>query len=79
MLPDPCPSPVPQLLLNSRQAALALSVSERTLWSLTQPRGPVPVVRIGLPGSKKPAVRYSVSDLERFIAEQKEHQLRVVT
>ena len=36
-----------KLLLSAREAAKALSVCERTLWSMTQPRGPIPPVRIG--------------------------------
>ena len=35
------------LLASSRQAAHLLSVSERTLWGITSPRGSVPCVRIG--------------------------------
>ena len=36
-----------KLLLSARDAAHALSISERTLWSMTAPRGPVPAVRLG--------------------------------
>jgi hypothetical protein len=36
-----------KLLLSAREAAKALSVCERTLWSMTMPRGPIPLVRIG--------------------------------
>lgn len=39
-------SPIPRLLLNGREAAKALNVSPRTLWSLTQSKE-VPSVRIG--------------------------------
>jgi len=53
------------LLINSRDAAKALSISEKTLWSLTAPRGPVPAIRIG-----ERSVRYSVVALEQWIAEQ---------
>jgi len=60
----PKPSPV-RLLLQTREAAEALSISERTLWSLTAPRGSIPVVKIGR------AVRYHVRDLEAFIADRK--------
>ncbi len=52
-------------LLTARDAARLLCVSERTLWKLAQPRGPIPVVRIGR------AVRYSVADLAAFIDRQK--------
>jgi excisionase family DNA binding protein len=54
----------PQLLLTARAAAAALSVSERTLWTMTHPRGPIPAVRIGR------AVRYPVDALRAWIAEQ---------
>ena len=37
---------VPRLLLDAHQAARALSISERTLWSLTD-KGEIPSVRIG--------------------------------
>ena len=57
----------PRLLLTSRDAARALSISERTLWGLTQPRGPIPVVRVG-----SRLVRYAVADLEAWIAEQRQ-------
>ena len=36
-----------KLLMSMIEAAKALSVSPRTLWSRTEPRGPIPVVRIG--------------------------------
>jgi predicted DNA-binding transcriptional regulator AlpA len=56
----------PRLLLTARDAARALAVSERTLWGLTQPRGPIPCVRVGAR-----SVRYSVADLEHWIAQQR--------
>jgi hypothetical protein len=52
------------LLLTARDAAQRLAVCEKTLWNLSQPRGPIPVVRIGR------AVRYAVADLELFIRDQ---------
>ena len=36
-----------KLLLAAREAAEALSVCEKTLWSMTEPRGDLPCVRIG--------------------------------
>jgi excisionase family DNA binding protein len=48
------------LLLRPREAAKALSISERTLWSLAQ-RGELRAVRIGR------AVAYSVDELRDFI------------
>ena len=52
------------LLLKQRQTAAVLGICEKTLWSITAPRGPIPCVRIGS------AVRYSVASLEKWIAEQ---------
>jgi hypothetical protein len=49
------------MLLNARQAAKSLSISTRTLHSLTAPRGPIPAVKIGT------RVCYAVPDLERAI------------
>ena len=57
---------IPRLLLTAREAAVALRVSERTLWSLTAPRGTIPAVRINR------SVRYAVDDLRRWIDAQKE-------
>lgn len=53
-----------RLLLTSREAAELLSISERTLWAMSQPRGPIPVVRIGR------AVRYRWTDLEQWAEKQ---------
>lgn len=55
-----------KLLIDAREAARMLAISERTLWSWSAPRGSVPVVR--LPGSR--SVRYSVAALERWIKQQ---------
>ena len=49
------------LLLTPRETARAMSMSERTLYSLTEPRGDIPVIRAG--GN---IVRYSVSDLREW-------------
>lgn len=54
----------PHLLLTARAAAAALAVSPRTLWAMTAPRGPIPVVRIGR------AVRYELDALQVWIAAQ---------
>jgi excisionase family DNA binding protein len=48
-----------KLLVTCREAALLLSISERTLWSLTR-RGEIPSRRIGR------AVRYAVADLRAY-------------
>jgi excisionase family DNA binding protein len=55
---------IPQLLLTARAAAAVLSVSERTLWAMTHPRGPIPVVKIGR------SVRYPAEALRAWIAAQ---------
>lgn len=52
------------LLATPRQAAKALAVCEKTLWSLTK-RGELPAVRIGR------AVRYDMTDLQAFINRSK--------
>jgi excisionase family DNA binding protein len=54
------------LLLSAREAAKSLRVSERTLWALTQPRGPIPFVRVGRRG-----IRYDPRDLVAWIDGQK--------
>lgn len=48
-----------KLLVTSREAAAMLSISERTLWSLTQD-GIIPCRRVGR------AVRYCISTLKAF-------------
>jgi excisionase family DNA binding protein len=52
------------LLLRPRDAAAALAVCEKTLWTLTD-RGEIPVVKIGR------AVRYDPRDLSAWIDRQK--------
>jgi hypothetical protein len=51
------------LLLTAPAAANLLSISPRTLWARTFPRGPIPVVKI--PGTR--AVRYSLVALKEFV------------
>lgn len=55
----------PRLLLPAREAAAALSICEKTLWSHTQPRGTIPCVKIGA------RVLYDPRDLQRWIDAQK--------
>jgi excisionase family DNA binding protein len=50
-------------LLNAREAAKTLGISERKLWDLAH-RGKIPCVRIDR------AIRYSLRDLEAWIEEQ---------
>ena len=52
------------LLLKTREAAKALSLSERMVWQLTN-SGELPSVRIGR------ALRIAVEDLEAFIARRR--------
>ncbi len=56
-------APLAQLLVDTREAARLLSISERTLWTLTN-QGSIKATKIGR------AVRYSVAALEAFIAKQ---------
>ena len=49
------------LLLSVKDAARRLATTDRTLFNLTHPRGPIPSVRFGR------NVRYRLSDLEAFI------------
>jgi len=51
-----------KILLKAPEAAEALSISNRTLWDMTAPRGPIPVVRIGT------SVRYAIEDLAAAVA-----------
>jgi excisionase family DNA binding protein len=63
LIPGPSPAGA-RLLLTPREAAGALSVCEKTLWSLTK-RGELPAVRIGR------SVRYDLADLRAFIEGRK--------
>ncbi|QDS94891.1 Helix-turn-helix domain protein [Roseimaritima multifibrata] len=49
------------LLLSVADAAKMLATSERSLFRLTAPRGPIPPIRIGR------SVRYSVDDLQAYV------------
>jgi hypothetical protein len=53
-----------KLLLSAREAAAALSICEKTLWTYTVPRGPIPLTRIGS------RTLYAVADLQAFIHSQ---------
>ena len=53
-----------RLLLTPLEAARALGISERNLWTLTQ-EGVIDSVRVG-----KRSIRYSVATLEKWIARQ---------
>ena len=54
-----------KLLLSTDEAAKALGVCTKTLWSRTFPRGPIPSVKIGS------RVLYSPGDLRNWIYSQK--------
>ena len=56
---------MPPLALSPRDAARALSLSEKGLWNLTQPRGPIPAAKIGR------LVRYDIRDLIAFLDRMK--------
>jgi hypothetical protein len=58
----PAHSPLSPLLLTAREAAEVLRISEKKLWSLSSPRGPIPVVRLDR------SVRYAVAELQAVIA-----------
>jgi len=53
------------LAVRPREAAKLLSISERTLWTLTQ-RGEVPAKRIGT--GRRRTVLYSVAELRAWLA-----------
>lgn len=55
---------IPQLLINARDAAKALAISERKLWELTNGKA-IPCVRIGR------RVLYDPCDLQSWIGRQK--------
>jgi excisionase family DNA binding protein len=52
-----------RLLLSTREAAQALSVCEKTLWTLTK-NGEIPVIRMGR------SVRYPLDGLRKWISEK---------
>lgn len=60
----------PKLLLTADEAARSLSICRKSLWSRTQPRGPIPCVRFGS------SVRYSIEALRRFVREQEAFDVR---
>ncbi len=58
------PDATPKLLLSAVEAAKAMSVCPKTLWSMTQPRGPIPCVRC------RSRVLYPLDGLKEWIASQ---------
>ncbi len=55
---------IDKLLVTPQEASRLLSCCEKSLWSMTWPRGPIRCVRIGR------SVRYSVESLREFISQQ---------
>lgn len=64
------PGSTTPLALRPAQAAKALSISARTLWGLTAPRGPIPCPRIG--HGKRQTVLYPVAELQAWLAREAE-------
>jgi len=62
----PTPPKLLKLLLPTREASAAMSISPRNLWAHTAPRGPIRVVRIGA------RCLYDPRDLAEFIDSRKE-------
>jgi hypothetical protein len=58
----------PNLALRPRDAAKALGISLRTLWSLTAPRGPIPCARIGT--GKRKTILYPADTLRDWLRAQ---------
>ncbi len=58
------------LALRPKDAAQALGIGQRKLWELTQPRGPIPCVRVGV------CVLYPVPLLQAWLAEQAANAVR---
>lgn len=57
------------LALRPREAARALGIGERLLWSLTN-RGEIPYLKLGK------ATLYPIADLQQWLSEQAEKGLR---
>ena len=58
-----------RLLISPREACYRLGgISQRHLWNLTHPRGPIPCVRLGR------RIFYRPADLEHFLAEVAQQQ-----
>jgi hypothetical protein len=63
-------TPVTPLALRPREAAKALGISERSLWGLTFPRGPIPCVRVGT--GRRQNVLYPIDTLRAWLSRQAE-------
>ena len=62
------------LALRPRDTCKALGISPRTLWGLTSPRGPIPVVRVG--HGKRRSVLYPVAELKAWLSKQAETEVQ---
>jgi len=62
---DPTNTPLPTLALRPREAARALGISARTLWTWTK-SGLVPCVRVGR--GRRQVVLYPVAQLRAWLA-----------
>ncbi len=60
----PGAAPPAPLALRPKDAARALGIGQRKLWELSQPRGPIPCVRVGC------CVLYPYAQLQSWLAEQ---------
>jgi len=65
LLSPPATPSIARILVTPREAARALSICEKTLWSLTK-RGELPAVKIGR------SVRYNLADLQLLVNQRKE-------
>ena len=54
-----------RLLLSARKSAKALGICDKTLWNVSEPRGDLPVVKIGR------RTLYAVDDLHAWIKRHK--------
>lgn len=57
---------VPKLALSPKEAAVAIGVSEKTLWSITAPRGMLKCCKVGT------RTLYRPSDIDAFLIESQE-------
>lgn len=60
------------ICVRPREAAKLLGISQRLLWELTQPRGPIPCVKLGK--SRRAPVLYAVEELRRWARQQSRQQ-----
>lgn len=64
------PNYVADRTLDVREAAEILGVSEKLIYRMCQ-EGSIPHERFGISGSKKPSIKFRLSDLEAWRAEQR--------